>query len=250
MTDRVLFVAGERARPYKDAILELFTRLKSSRVDVQGMGRSLQKEKWDDLTYFLAQDYWMARLEKDTNKAVFSLAVMGFVRGDGGEARTRVGRARARLSCIMSSPSRVGAVTCSRSGSMGRDWFDRAGLTLLWIGRSGHRGIEARSRVGLAAAVFAWLSDGAGLGSRAATDVLSVGDFTWDTEHFVITLPEVEAEAAAAKEVEVATSSEASEASETTEEAIAAACDRAARAIGGRVEAALRGEVVVCKKVV
>ena len=74
-----------RAQPYKDAILALFKRLKSSRVDVQGMGRSLQKEKWDDLTYFLAQDYWMARIEKGANKAVFSLAIMGFVRGEGRE---------------------------------------------------------------------------------------------------------------------------------------------------------------------
>ena len=42
--------------------------------------------------------------------------------------------------------------TCSRSGSMGKDWFDRAGLVMLYVGRN----------------------------------VLSVKDFTWAKEHFVI----------------------------------------------------------------
>ena len=162
-----------KAEPYKDAIKEHFKLLKTSRTDVEGMGRSLQKEKWDDQTYFLGQDYWMGRIETEPNKAVFSLAIMGFVR-----------------------------VTCSRGGSMGRDWFDRAGLTLLWVGRN----------------------------------ILSVKDFTWATDHFMIEMPEVEEEAVASKEVEAAAGAEA-------EEAISAAVERAASAVSERVEAALRGEV-------
>ena len=81
----------QRALPFKEAIQEHFKAIKVSRQDVAGMGRSLQKEKWDDNAYFLAQDYWMERLDEAPNRACFSLAVMGFVR-----------------------------VTCSRGGSMGQ----------------------------------------------------------------------------------------------------------------------------------
>ena len=141
MTDRVLLAAGERAQPYKDAILELFKRLKSSRVDVQGMGRSLQKEKWDDLMYFLAQDYWMARLEKDTNKAVFSLAVMGFVRGERGhEARTRV-MACARPILIFHAKKRsewAGLGLAWRGlARPGLAWLCLTWLRLAWLGLTG-----------------------------------------------------------------------------------------------------------------
>ena len=117
-----------KAAPFTAAIHEKWQRIKNSRADVATLGASLHKVKWEDGLYFLAQDHWMALADKRPNEAAWALAVMGFVR-----------------------------VTCSRSGSMGRDWFDRRGLTTLWLNRN----------------------------------VLSVSDFTWDKEHFVIELPQV-----------------------------------------------------------
>jgi len=117
-----------RAAPFKDAIKDYWSRLKESRDEVEDLGRSLRKEKWDDLTYFLVQDACMGRLEQEPSVALMELALMGFVRS-----------------------------TCARAGSMGKDWFDRAGLTLLFVGRN----------------------------------VLSVKDFTWAKEHFVIDVPNV-----------------------------------------------------------
>ena len=68
-------------------------------------GRSLVKKKWDDTVYFLAQDRCMEDMELRPNRAVFRLAVMGFVR-----------------------------TTCSRAGSFAKDWFDRAGKAARWVG--------------------------------------------------------------------------------------------------------------------
>jgi|TARA_B110000046_G_scaffold86654_1_gene94772 hypothetical protein len=100
----------------------------NSRDEMDDLGRSLKKEKWDDLSYFMVQDSCIARLKKETSMALMQLALMGFVRA-----------------------------TCSRAGSMGKDWFDRAGLTLLYIGRN----------------------------------VLNVKDFTWDKDNFIIDVPQI-----------------------------------------------------------
>jgi len=95
-----------KAEPFKVALKAHWEALKTSRVE-EDCGRSLKKEKWDDLSYFLAQDRCFAELESRPNRAVFRLAVMGFVRA-----------------------------TCSRAGSMGKDWYDRKGLMLMWLGRT------------------------------------------------------------------------------------------------------------------
>jgi len=67
------------------------------------------KTKWCDTAYFLAQDHCMKQFdEKQLHPLVFAtrMAVMAFVRA-----------------------------TCSRSGSVCKDFFDRAGL-MLYIGWS------------------------------------------------------------------------------------------------------------------
>ena len=45
-----------KAGPYKDAIKEHWNRIKESRECMDSLGRSLQKEKWDDVLCFVAQD--------------------------------------------------------------------------------------------------------------------------------------------------------------------------------------------------
>jgi len=124
----VLVCAQTRAAPFKEAIKDYWSKLKESRNEMDDLGRSLRKEKWDDLTYFLVQDACLRRLDKETSVVLMELALMGFVRA-----------------------------TCARAGSMGKDWFDRTGLTLLSVGRN----------------------------------VLSIKDFSWDKDHFVIEVPEV-----------------------------------------------------------
>jgi len=96
-----------KAAPFNDAILERWKQVKTSRNDVTLLGASLHKEKWDDVMYFVAQDYWMQ--SEHLNLAATSLAVMAFVR-----------------------------ITCTRAGAMARDWFDRKGLTQL-VCRYGQR---------------------------------------------------------------------------------------------------------------
>ena len=155
--------------PFKAALTEHWQLLKSSR-DAESIARSLKKEKWDDVSYFLAQDVCLGRLESSkANGAVFKLAVMGFVR-----------------------------VTCARSGSMGRDWFDRKGLVLLWVGRN----------------------------------VLSVKDFTWAKDAFMIELPSVEV-------AEPGPSS----ADATLEDDVEAVLGGGMASLPTSVQAALRGEV-------
>ena len=79
-----------KAVPFKCAILEYWQRLRNSRSEMEELGRSLRKEKWDDLSYFRVQDACVDRLETRTALALTQLVLMGFVRA-----------------------------TCSRSGSMG-----------------------------------------------------------------------------------------------------------------------------------
>ena len=95
----------EKAEPYKSGLLEYWQKVQQSRDDATVEGASLAKEKWDDAMYYIAQDRWMTSAQ--LNLAVTTLSVMGFVR-----------------------------VTCSRSGAMARDWFDRKGLTPFWVGRN------------------------------------------------------------------------------------------------------------------
>ena len=97
-----------KAVPFKCAILEYWQRLRNSRSEMEELGRSLRKEKWDDLSYFRVQDACVDRLETRTALALTQLVLMGFVRA-----------------------------TCSRSGSMGKDWFVH-----VW-GRAGRRGGRA-----------------------------------------------------------------------------------------------------------
>ena len=126
-----------KAEPFKAEILAYWKRLKESRDDVEALGRSLQKTKWDDRFYFMAQDFVYEQVERRPNWAALHLALMGFVR-----------------------------TTCNRSGAMGKDWYDRAGLTRLWLGRN----------------------------------VLSVGDFMFDTQLFEITVPVPQGASASAAE--------------------------------------------------
>ena len=93
--------------------------IKEGRSDHTVDGASLHKPKWCNTMYMIAQDRWLGET-KQLNLAVTNLGV-GFVR-----------------------------VTCSRSGAMGKDWFDRAGLTPYWVGRN----------------------------------VLSVRDFQWDKDYY------------------------------------------------------------------
>lgn len=146
-----------KAVPYREAIGKRWGRIKASRTDAAALGSSLAKPKWEDGMYFLAQDHWMMLASEHGrfNEACMALAVMGFVRA-----------------------------TCSRAGSMGRDWFDRRGLTSLWVGRN----------------------------------VLNVGDYTWDKDHFVLTLPSV-SEAEAASRLGAVAGGEAGEADEEREAA-------------------------------
>ena len=65
----------------------------------------MQKKKWDDGLYFMAQDLCIADAAVRPNRAVHRLAIMGFVR-----------------------------TTCVRAGSIAKDWFDRAGLAARWVG--------------------------------------------------------------------------------------------------------------------
>lgn len=78
--------------------------LNVSQPDVSVEGVSLHKKKWDDSVYFMAQDLCMAD-EARPNRAMYRLAVMGFVR-----------------------------TTCVRAGSIAKDWFDRSGRAARWIG--------------------------------------------------------------------------------------------------------------------
>jgi hypothetical protein len=78
---RVLRVSVQaKALPFKDAIKEYWEQLKSSREDVEDLGRSLRKEKWDDLTYFRVQDACIERMATQPSVALMELALMGFVR--------------------------------------------------------------------------------------------------------------------------------------------------------------------------
>lgn len=150
----------------------------------------MAKTKWCDALYFRAQDHWMALAAQGyLNEAVQALAVMGFVR-----------------------------TTCSRAGSMGRDWFDRKGLTMLWMDRN----------------------------------VLNVGDYTWDPEVFEIILPQVdEAALAATAEPEVAEAavgcnSGSASAKDGLDDEAAERAEDAAVAKGRKVvQQVLRGEVQV-----
>ena len=88
----------EKCRPLCHALKENWKRLKVSHVRAgTGNGRTLKKERWCDGLLFKAQDLCMSEKLR-VNRASMRLAVMGFVK-----------------------------VTCSRSGSFSRDWFDRAG---------------------------------------------------------------------------------------------------------------------------
>ena len=88
--------------------------------------RSLVKVKWDDRALSLAQDQCMRDVLR-RNRASSRLAVMAFVRA-----------------------------TASRGGAFTRDWADRAGLCLQWVGRN----------------------------------VLSVYDFAWDEAGLFIEMPD------------------------------------------------------------
>ena len=88
--------------------------------------RSLVKVKWDDRALSLAQDQCMRDVLR-LNRACTRLAVMGFVRA-----------------------------TTSRSGGFTKDWADRSGQCLQWLGRN----------------------------------VLSVYDFAWDTKGMQIEMPD------------------------------------------------------------
>merc|ERR1712151_826573 len=104
----------------------LWKRLKQSDPDPMSTLKPFVKTKWCDTTYFQAQDHNMSLLNKKLlHPLVFAtrMAVMGFVRA-----------------------------TCSRAGTASKDWYDRAGKSLQWVGRN----------------------------------VLSVGDLTWSREGMVI----------------------------------------------------------------
>ena len=88
--------------------------------------RSLVKVKWDDRALSLAQDQCMRDVLR-RNRAATRLAGMAFVRA-----------------------------TASRGGAFTRDWADRAGLCLQWVGRN----------------------------------VLSVYDFAWDEAGLFIEMPD------------------------------------------------------------
>ena len=85
--------------PYKRELRANWERLKVSqpRAGV-GNGHVLKKDRWCDGLLYKAQDTCMADKVR-VNRSVTRLAVFGFVK-----------------------------LTCSRSGAMGRDAFDRAGL--------------------------------------------------------------------------------------------------------------------------
>ena len=81
-----------KAVPFKCGILDYWQRLRNSRSELEELGRSLRKENWDDLSYFLVQDACIGRLEARPALALTQLALLGFVRA-----------------------------TCARAGSIGKD---------------------------------------------------------------------------------------------------------------------------------
>ena len=95
-----------KCKPYALEARAHWKRLKVSHVrGGVDNGRTLSKDKWCDGLLFAAQDECM-RERLRLNRAVTRLAILAFVRA-----------------------------TCSRSGAFGRDWFDRAGLQLQWVGQ-------------------------------------------------------------------------------------------------------------------
>ena len=97
---------ADKCKPYALEARAHWKRLKVSHVrGGVDNGRTLAKDKWCDGLLFVAQDECM-RERLRLNRAVTRLAILAFVRA-----------------------------TCSRSGAFGRDWFDRAGLQLQWVGQ-------------------------------------------------------------------------------------------------------------------
>lgn len=98
---------NEKVRPFLLELKENWDNLKSTVVRAgTGNGRSFKKERWPDGLLYVAQDACMGDTLR-VNRAVMRLAVLGFVK-----------------------------VTCSRPGAFARDWADRAGKTLQWVGRN------------------------------------------------------------------------------------------------------------------
>jgi hypothetical protein len=121
-----------KCAPYKISLRSQWKELKVAHVLTEQeklseeQQRSLVKVKWDDRALSLAQDHCMRDVLR-LNRACTRLAVMGFVRA-----------------------------TTSRSGGFTKDWADRSGQCLQWLGRN----------------------------------VLNVYDFAWDTEGMQIEMPD------------------------------------------------------------
>ena len=64
-----------KAVPFKAAILEYWDRLRKARGELEDLGGSLRKEKWDDLSYFRVQDACIERVESRPALAVTQLAL-------------------------------------------------------------------------------------------------------------------------------------------------------------------------------
>ena len=144
----------KKAEPYKFAVCEHWKRLKRSDPDLLNTLKPFVKAKWDDTAYFQAQvrcsashrprgvhclTHGGALVWQEHNMSLFEagemhmvvfvtrMTVMGFVRA-----------------------------TCSRGGSVCKDWFDRAGKMVYWLKRN----------------------------------VLSVSDFLWGKEGMELELPD------------------------------------------------------------
>ena len=65
-----------KAVPFKAAILEYWDRLRNARGELDDLGGSLRKEKWDDLSYFRVQDACIERVDSRPALAVTQLALI------------------------------------------------------------------------------------------------------------------------------------------------------------------------------
>ena len=96
-----------KAEPFASAMHELWERLCKANPEMHTKVKGNVKTKWSELSYKMAQDMCLEMFEKGEMppaEVITRLAVIAWVKS-----------------------------TCSRSGSFGKDWYDRSGAALEWM---------------------------------------------------------------------------------------------------------------------
>jgi len=136
----------KKAEPYKFAVQEQWKRLKTSDPDLLSSLKPFVKSKWCDTAYFQAQ------VRVPVGRAACARVFLKFVvaRAPQDHNMTLFETAKMHLVLFVTRMTVMGFVraTCSRGGSVCKDWFDRVGQMVYWLTRN----------------------------------VLSVGDFVWAKE--------------------------------------------------------------------